>query len=158
MLYIKFDIKDQEKYIIFKKIYDVLYEIKPKEESKPIEFWQEIIPPYAKLFLQGFYKEENILSPLIHESFKSFINYLEFGLEADFIDVTAINSTKSQVRFVALGYPYGGMDKLMIFLKAFDCIPYEIFNGFSVCSLSWNTTYEYSAIELPEKTKAYLKR
>ncbi len=158
MLYIQFEIKDQEKYTIFKKIYDVLYEIKPKEESKPLVFWEETIPEYAKTFLQRFYKLENALSPLVRENFKATVNYLEFGLEADFTNLTMINATTASIGFQALGYPYGGMDRLLIFLKAFDCIPNEVFNGFSVCQLSWDTLYDYSSLDLPKKTATYLKR
>jgi hypothetical protein len=158
MLYIQFDIEDQEKYIIFKKIYDVLYEIKPKEESKPLEFWEETIPEYAKMFLQEFYTLENALSPLVRENFISTVNYLEFGLEVDFTGLIMVNATTTRINFEALGYPYGGMDRLLIFLKAFDCIPNEVFNGFSICQISWDTLYDYSAIELPEETATYLKR
>ncbi|MFT5891211.1 MAG: hypothetical protein ACI9Y7_001312 [Dokdonia sp.] len=158
MLYIQFDIKDQEKYTVFRKIYDVLYEIKPKEESRPLEFWKETIPEYVKTFLQGFYNLENALSNLVRDSFKATVNYLEFGLEADFTGLTMVDATTARIDFEALGYPYGGMDRLLIFLKAFNCIPNEVFNGFSVCQLSWDTLYDYSATELPEKTATYLKR
>lgn len=158
MLYIQFDIKDQKKYAILKKVYEVLYEIKPKEESRPLEFWEAVIPEYAKTFLQSFYKVENSLSQLVRENFKATVNYLEFGLEVDFTGLIMVDVTTVRINFEALGYPYGGMDRLLIFLNAFDCIPNEVFNGFSVCQISWDTLYEYSATELPEETATYLKR
>jgi len=156
MLYIQFEIKNPEKYYAFKKVYKVLFEIKPKGESRPLDFWEEIIPTYVKKFLDGFYKKENALSDLVKEDFTSFVNYLEFGLDADFIDLRILNPTTGHVDFAPLGFPYGGMDKLLIFLKSFDCIPKEIYNGFSVCKLTWTDKYTYESIDLPDKTEAYL--
>ena len=156
MLYIQFEIKNTEKYYAFKKVYKVLYEIKPKQESRPLEFWEDIIPAYSKKFLEGFYKHENARSELVREDFTSMVNYLEFGLDADFIELKILNPTTGQVDFAALGFPYGGMDKLLMFLKSYEFNPKEVYNGFAVCKLNWTSKYAYEAIELPEKTKAYL--
>lgn len=155
MLYIQFEIKNTEKYYAFKKVYKVLYEIKPKQESRSLGFWEEIIPKYSKKYLEGFYKHVNALSDAVQEDFSTMINYLEFGLDADFIDLKILNPTTSQVDFAALGFPYGGMHKLLIFLKSYDFVPKEIYNGSAVCELNWTGKYTYDTVELPEKTKAY---
>lgn len=155
MLYIQFEIKDLAKFEALKRVYNVLFEIKPKEESKPIEFWQEMIPNYAKDFLGGYYEEEKALSMLIPASFTDTINYLEFGLEVDLEGLVQVDETKIRLDYTALSFPYGGMDRLMIFLKAYDCIPCEAYTGFSVVKLNWTSAYDYEATELAEETQLY---
>ena len=153
MLYIKFHIKDQQKFEDFKKIYEVLEEIKPREESKPLSFWKTMFPEYAINVLGNYCNE----TPLSSESFEGFINYLEFGFEADFKELSKPLVETAIITYKPLAFPYGGMERLLVFLKMFDCIPTECYNGFTVYTFKWLSDFDHDAIELPEKTKAYLK-
>ncbi len=156
MLYIQFDITDQYKFEEFKKVYDVLYMIKPKEEGKPIDFWLRLIPDYVKRFLAEYYKEDQNSGEMAPYSFTATINYLEFGLEVDFNNLTQPSPNTGKLEYSALAFPYGGMERLLIFLKAYGLIPNETYNGFAVNQLKWESSFICEATELPDKTTAYL--
>ena len=151
MLYIKFTIDSLDKYKDLKKIYTILEEIKPVETSLDTEEWEVLIPTYAKEIIAKYYHEQ----PISKESFENFINYLEFSLEADFNELSIIDKNKALIKYTPIAYPYGGMERLLVLLRAFDCIPTECYNGFTVYQFKWNSLFDHDAIELPKQTEIY---
>lgn len=155
MLYIQFQIKDQSKFSDFKKVYDILYKIKRKEVGKPLNFWSKTIPEYAKEVFREYYKEEKTERDIDSYGFKATINYIEFGLEVDLDNLIELENGQARLEYTALAFPYGGMDRLLLFLVAYDLIPLESFNGFSVIEFNWVSKFQYDWKELEEKTESY---
>lgn len=156
MLYIKFQIKDPIKFQAFQKVYELLFEIKPKEESRPPEQWNQLFPDHVKEHLAAYYNDDLATPVMQRWSFQDMVNYLEFGLEVDFEYLTT-EGCLGEIGYKALAFPYGGLDRLLIFLKSFDCIPIESYTGFSVVRIAWTGTYEYEATELLKETKSIRK-
>lgn len=121
--------------------------------------YQRLIPEYANEILLEYLKIDNErLEELGIEKKLSIFNYLEFGLEVDFTNLEYNEEQKGIIEFSTLNYPFGGIDRFLIVLKAFDILPTECFDGFNVFRFDWTNNFEYNAHELPEKTAAYIKR
>ena len=62
------------------------------------------------------------------------------------------------VEFSTGNFPYGGMERFIMTLKAFDLNPIECYNGFGVFKFNWKTDYVFEDVDLPERTKEYVAR
>lgn len=154
MLYIDFDIQNQEKFKTLQKVYAVLFEIKPKEDRRPMELWKTLIPPYAQEFIGRYYQDDLSQESEYRWGFTDIVTYMQFGMEVEF-DFLNIEVGTARIGFSAYAYPYGGMDRFLIFLKAYECIPTEAYNGFEVIEFHWEDDFGYSVTEYPEKTALY---
>lgn len=118
-----------------------------------------LIPTYVNKFLQSYLQIDNEkLGALGIQEVLSIFNYLEFDFEVDMDKLEKFNEHSGIVEFSTGNYPFGGLERFLITLKAYDLIPYECFDGFSVCEIKWASDFEYNTPELPEKTKEYLNR
>ena len=155
MLYIDIDIQNPTKFETFKKVYEVLFEIKPKEDRRSLKLWKTLIPPYAQEFIGRYYKDDLNEKPEDRWGFTDMVTYLQFGMEVEF-DYLNIEESTARIGFTAYAFPYGGMDRFLMFLKAYECIPVESYNGFRVIEFHWQGDFAYEVTEQPEKTAAYL--
>lgn len=173
MLYIKFNISAIHKYQDFQKLYRYLDELREKSETtweetleewetpgkyQDQDFWEKLMPAYARSFLGGYFAGDITKRELSSTDLSSIANYLEFGFEVDFDELTLFNPKEGQVNFTALGFPYGGMQRFLMVLKAYGLLPVECYNGFTVYAFDWTTPFDHEPIELPEKTKIYLQQ
>ena len=62
------------------------------------------------------------------------------------------------MEFSTGNFPFGGMERFLMVLKAYDLVPVECFNGFTIYEFDWISEFEHNAIELSEKTIKYLKK
>ncbi len=154
MLYIDFDINDPAKFSTFQQVYHLLDEIKPKEDSRPYSLWKKLIPPHAQNFIGAYYKDDLSDEPEHRWGFRDMVSYLQFGFEVNF-DYLEHDKDRGRIGFSAYAFPYGGMDRFLMFLKAYHCIPTESYNGFEVIRFHWQGDFEYEVTEHPEETKAY---
>lgn len=130
-----------------------------EEEDPEIKRYKDLIPTYANAFFEKYFEVDNAkLGPLGILEVSSMLNYLEYGFEVDMDKLENLNAQSGIVEFSTGNFPYGGMERFLITLKAFGLIPLECYNGFTVYEFDWTSDFEHEAIELPEKTKAYLKR
>lgn len=183
MLYIKFNITQRTKFTDFKRVYDYMITYRkqgysPKDEIIEIDFatateeeisnfWDEdkpkrklfdkIFPDYASSFILGYNAIENQKSIFNNESKVSFIDYLQDGFEVDLNDLKITDNNLGIVKFSTGNYPFGGLDRFFMILKAFELTPTECFNGFDVVKIIWKSDYEYEAQVLTKKTEEYLK-
>ncbi|WP_370477065.1 hypothetical protein [Tamlana flava] len=154
-----------------------------RAESEPLEYinkglepyeqevrrYLSIIPRYAHEFLtkyiqfnhdysdlESIYVEELELYINELEPVSNLLNYLEIGFEVNMDELIKVGDSKGVVRFSTGNFPYGGLDRFLITLKAFDLIPIECFNGFTIFQFDWISMYDYETVNLPEKTKKYL--
>ncbi|SDR98641.1 hypothetical protein SAMN05216503_1605 [Polaribacter sp. KT25b] len=180
MLYIKFAIKSQEKFIAFKEVYNHMcavrkpgYQEEEKtidwetatdeeidhfmDEDKPkIELFNQLFPVYAQEFLRNYFSYDKSKSILVRADILSFFNYLEYGFEVDLDALEKQKENEVIVKFSTGNYPYGGMERFLMTLKAFELNPIECFDGYNVYLFQWTSDYEHDAIILSEKTKEYI--
>ncbi|MCV6630107.1 MAG: hypothetical protein OIF50_09625 [Flavobacteriaceae bacterium] len=179
MLYIQFEIKNNNKYAAFQKLYAHLVAIRqPDFEESPPEFdwdylsdaetvtaleaidtfydedlramqrYQEWIPDEVAAILWQYVGEDE-------ESLGDFWNYLEYGFEVDFDALETSNANRGIICFSTGNYPFGGLDRFLITLGAFELLPNEAFNGFSVIAINWQDPFDFEVTELPDKTARY---
>jgi len=142
MLYIDFKILDHQKFEDLLKIYPVVSDIKAKGERKEIDFWIKLLPDYVK----RYYRMRKL--DRANTNFKNMVEYLQWGLEANLDDLKKTGEDIGRLDFSTGNYPYGGMDRLMVFVNAFDCRPIEIYNGFNVNSVSWISKFNFECQEI----------
>lgn len=181
MLYIKFRIQDQKKFHDFKKVYDHMVMVRQPDfefEEDNISYvdWgtasqeeidayedalerqklaeeerhKKILPLYAQDFLQQMH-ELGIYGYELSELGK----YLEYNFEVNMDALQILNLKTGLVVFSTGNYPFGGLERFTMILKAFNLIAIECFNGFTIYQLDWTSETEYETVELPKKTKRY---
>ena len=69
-----------------------------------------------------------------------------------------LNEDVGIIKLSTGNYPFGGLERFFMTLKAFDLSPIECFNGFTVFEFEWTSEFEYEGIILSEKTKRYLTK
>ena len=79
------------------------------------------------------------------------------GFEVEMDHLKKLDNTIGLVEFSTGNFPYGGMERFLMVLKAFGFIPLECYNGFTIYRFDWTSDFRHEAIDLSEKTKKYLK-
>ena len=185
MLYIKFQILNTAKLREFQKLFDYLVAVRVpgfefesnidnvdwdtisseemdllfNEELQQEKRFEKLLPMYVVEFLENYLKYENEkLGNLGILSITSIFDYLEVGFEVDMNGLENLNNDLGIIKFSTGNYPFGGMERFFMVLKAFNLIPYEIFNGFGVVEIVWQSDFEYNSLEMPDKTAEYLKK
>lgn len=175
MLFIEFDILDENKFKDFEVIFNILKEISLERDFdqsvfKNYTFWLKSLPFYAKTHfnipiveIDETMSEFEILLEGSNETvtynesgkddrkldFHRLIDHLQKNLEVEFNFFERKDESKGKLSFVALGYPYGGMDQLMLFLKSFDLIGTLAETGFGLRKIVWEKEmFDFSFEEL----------
>lgn len=127
------------------------------DEAPEARRYKSLIPEYAHLFI-GHYLQgtHQTVGTLDIDDMLSLFNYLEYGFEVDMNRLEKLEVGFGIVEFSTGNYPFGGLERFFITLKAFGLIPTECFDGFTIATLEWESAFEYTASKLPEKTKQYL--
>lgn len=121
--------------------------------------YQKFIPPYAHQFLESYLERDNdALGELGILDSRSLLNYLEYGFEVFFTKLETQPNSSGRITFETDNYPFGGLERFIMTLLAFDITPTECFDGFAVNAFESLPNSKYNWIELPEQTKAYLKK
>ena len=137
----------------YKKLIDSL------DEDPAEERYKSIIPDYANDFLEKYLGVDNDkLGVLGIQKALSIFNYLEFDFEVYLTRLEKQNEHFGIIEYETDNFPYGGIDRFLMVMKAFELQPKECFDGFTIFEFEWKTDYEYEPIEFPEKTKEYLNR
>ncbi|AKP53304.1 hypothetical protein [Cyclobacterium amurskyense] len=137
----------------YKKLIDSL------DEDPADERYKSIIPDYANDFLEKYLGVDNDkLGVLGIQKALSIFNYLEFDFEVYLTRLEKQNEHFGIIEYETDNFPYGGIDRFLMVMKAFELQPKECFDGFTIFEFKWKTDYEYEPIEFPEKTKEYLNR
>ena len=138
--------------IAVKKLNDYL-DIAPEVHRR-----QAFIPDYATTHLEKYIKADNYkLEALGLQNVDAIFNYLEHGFEVDMDHLEKIDRNIGIIRFSTGNYPFGGIERFIITLKAFGLTPTECFDGFAISKIEWISDTEYKTTELQEKTKVYLQ-
>jgi hypothetical protein len=112
----------------------------------------ELLPIYVNEFLESYLqsKSENLESFGSQDVFSIF-NYLEFGFEVDIDNLKKINERVGVVEFSTGNYPFGGMERFIMTLAAYNLKPVGCFDGFNKCKFNWTSPFEYETIMLSKK-------
>tara|TARA_R110001599_G_scaffold318898_1_gene528612 strand:+ start:12863 stop:13213 length:351 start_codon:yes stop_codon:yes gene_type:complete len=109
--------------------------------------------------LKGYLQDDNEkLGALGIQEVLSIFNYIEFDFEVDMDKLEKFNAQSGIVECSTGNYPFGGLERFLITLRAYGLTSTECFDGFNICEYEWNSNFEYNTTELPERTKAYLNR
>ena len=147
MLYVTFKIKKQEKFEAFQKVYDYMSLVRSADDQEKV----------AVLEIDWDTATEEQIDAFMDEDTPK-LNYLEYSFE---VDLDALDKLKEDVGIIKLStgnYPFGGLERFFMTLKAFDLSPIECFNGFNVFEFDWTSEFDYDGIILSEKTKRYLTK
>ena len=129
------------------------------DEAPQARRYKSLIPDYAHLFMGRYFQgAHQTLETLAIDDMLSLFNYLEFDFEVDMNRLEKLGEASGIVEFSTGNYPFGGLERFFITLKAFGLIPTECFDGFTIAALQWKSAFEYTASELPERTKDYLRQ
>lgn len=185
MLYVKFNIEAYSKYEDFQKLYDHMVQVRQPgfnfEEEEPEIDWDSmspkeiddmvekisnppdpeqarydlLIPDYVKQFYEAFLEFDSTRYGMFGFEPLQVFNYLEFGLEADLTKLQQFDEKTGIIEFAPYGYPYGGMDRLLMTMRAYEFTPIESYNGFDVIEFQWTDDFDYQVTEFPERTQKY---
>lgn len=128
-------------------------------DQKP-EFhrYNEKIPSYVHDFLKSYLqfdaKKSGYLAALDPISI---FNYLECGFEVDMDSLEKHNEEYGIIRFSTGNYPFGGLERFFITLKAYEITPLECYDGFTTNQIKWHSNFEYEETEFPKRKKGILK-
>ena len=127
----------------------------PEPEEKR---YKELFPDYAHTFLQSYIGYDKSRAGEYGFNTLGIFNYLEFSFETDMNNLEKLDEHHGKVEFSPHGFPYGGMERFLMVLKAFGLTPTECYNGFTVYKFNWTSDFTHEAIELPKETEAYRKK
>ncbi len=117
---------------------------------------KELLPNYVNEFLESYLQSESEnLESFGSQSVFSIFDYLEFGFEVDMDNLKKINERFGIVEFSTGNYPFGGMERFIMTLAAYNLKPVTCFDGFNDCKFSWTSRFEYDVIILPKKQSPF---
>ncbi|GGG45031.1 hypothetical protein [Bizionia arctica] len=119
---------------------------------------KELMPNYVTVFLESYLQSdsENLESFGSYDVFSIF-NYLEFGFEVDMESLKKINEHLGIVAFSTGNYPFGGMERFLMTLAAYNLKPVACFDGFHECELIWRSRFDYESVILLKKQNGLQK-
>lgn len=122
------------------------------QQAEPEKYrCKELFPSYVNEYIKDFFKEENNnIEQLGNLDTLSIFNYLEYGFEVDMSNLKKINQDTGIVEFSTGNYPFGGLDRFIITLAAYNLKPIMCFDGFNKCEITWNSLYQYNLNILPK--------
>lgn len=119
--------------------------------------YQELIPSYASSYIEKYLEHtQEKTTPISESDAVSIMNYLEWDFEVNMDQLEKTESNMAAVKFSTGNLPFGGLDRFIMTLKAYDLVSTECFNGFSIIDFNWINDFEFETKELQEKTKIYL--
>lgn len=120
-------------------------------DKSTLKRYRKLIPRYVNRFIESHIQYVNKTKEPISESQTiDFLKYLEWDFEVDMDCLEEIDANFGIVKFSTSNFPFGGLDRFIITLKAYDLIPIEAFNGFSIIKFNWVSNFEFKSVELKE--------
>ncbi|GLB49380.1 hypothetical protein [Neptunitalea lumnitzerae] len=104
------------------------------------------IPEYVNELLHIYVGAKEETEDGLNSEVLSIFNYLESGFEVDFKEsIKEVNHMK-MITFTSGNYPFGGLERFLIVLKAFTLLPYECNDGFGIQEIEWISDFKYRYI------------
>jgi len=118
------------------------------EQVEPEKYrCKALFPDYVNSFLKTYLRAEYENFDLENEpDVVPIFNYLEYSFEVDMNNLKKTNKHMGIVEFSTANYPFGGMERFIITLAAYDLKPVTCFDGYNVCDFSWTSQFKYVSI------------
>ncbi|WP_237274946.1 hypothetical protein [Tenacibaculum ovolyticum] len=147
--YIEFELIDNEKFKDLLKVYNIIANLKSKQENESDNFWLNTFPNYSLKYYSFTNKD---LKPEFETAefndenwhFFSMTTHLVEDIEIELLECVDMENGKGRLNFNAYSYPYGGTDGLTTFLNSFGFKATEIDDGGDIYTAKWisNTKYK----------------
>lgn len=157
--YIKFSIPDDAYFRDMRVAFNAFKKAKNNQEPQSDEFWLNVFPDYA---LQQFsflehdvkpsFKTADYDSPFIWH-FYALTELLSVNYEIEYADCFNLSENEGQLEYEPYSYPYGGITGLIVFIKAFNCIPTLIDDGTSLYSIDFLENGDFTITDLNNPVK-----
>ena len=138
----------------YQEYFDAILEV--KEDTSQLKRYERFIPEYANGFIESYIAYDKRVAGGFGYKKMDIFNYLEVDFEVEMDHIEAFNDSTGIVKFSTGNYPFGGIERFIYTLKAFELQPIECFDGFAVNELNWETDFVYELVNLPEKTSQYI--
>ena len=146
--YIEFEFSEDQKYLDLKNAFEEFGTLRNGENIKDDKYWLDAFPDYAK---RKFYFAESDLKPAFGTAeltdstwhFYSLTALMQYDYQIDYKEIFKLTDKTGRLEFAPYEYPYGGITGLLIFVRAFDCIPYRIDEGSEVFAVRWNSDSDF---------------
>jgi len=153
-LYIDFTINDKNKFRDLVQTCEVIVSCRKTRDSKTDEFWLQTFPDHA--LKNYFFGPKDIVQPSFGTAdiegfiwhFYSMIDYLVKNLDVTLLECQQIEDDRGRLEFYPNGYPYGGIEGLIMFLQSFGCYATKIDEGSALYKVKWISDTEYKLIEI----------
>jgi hypothetical protein len=135
--YIEFNFTIKEQLQAFVQLFDKIKDIRSNEKE------YEIIPLLALV-------PENVLDFFTEEDrvggwkIQNLIQFLIDDLDVSYLTVFEKDHNIGRLEFESNGYPYGGPDSLIILLRSFGLMPFEVDEGADIYRIRWTSDYEFT--------------
>ncbi len=125
------------------------------EQVEPEKYrCKELLPGYVNVFLDSYLQSESEnLESFGSQDVLSIFNYLEYGFEVDMDNLKRINNYSGIVEFSTGNYPFGGLERFIMTLAAYNLKSVSCFDGFNECEVNWISPFEYDTVILPKKKR-----
>lgn len=151
--YIEFDIQSDKNFIDLKQIFELIKEAKNTGQPQPDEFWFSHFPEYS---LTHFYFLDSDKKPSFKTAdksefiwhFYSLTSLLQKDYDIKYSDCFKLSDNSGRLEYVPLGYPYGGMTGLIVFISSFNCRPSIINDGTSLYQISFKGNDDFVILDL----------
>lgn len=146
--YIEFEFAEDQNFFDLKRTYKEFGTIGNGENVKNDKYWLDTFPNYAK---RKFYFADSDLKPAFKTAeltdstwhFYSLTALMQYDYQIDYKEVSKLTDKIGRLEFAPYEYPYGGITGLLIFVRAFDCIPYRVDEGSEVFVVRWNSDSDF---------------
>ena len=146
--YIEFEIDEDQKYLDLKNTYEEFCAIRNGENVKDDKYWLDTFPSYAK---KKFYFTDSDLKPTFKTAkltdstwhFYSLTALIQYDYQLDYREAFKLTDKTGRLEFAPYEYPYGGITGLLIFVRAFDCIPYKVDEESGIFTVRWNSDIDF---------------
>jgi len=157
--YIKFCVPDDACFQDLKVAFNAFKSAKNNQEPQSDKFWLNVFPDYA---LRRFSFLEHDVKPSFKTAdydnpftwhFYSLTELLSVNYEIEYADCFKLSENEGQLEYDPYSYPYGGITGLIIFIKAFKCIPTRIDDGTSLYGIDFLDNGDFSITDLNDPAK-----
>ena len=148
---------DEDRFNDLTELLNLISTSKKSGDFKSDKYWLGQFPDYT---LKHYYFADSDLKPGFETSraeggtwhFYSMTEHLVENLDIEFLECKNNKDGRARLEFYALGYPYGGIGGLTMFLNSFDFRATEIDEGGGVYSVNWISETQFELKEI--KTSA----
>jgi hypothetical protein len=160
--YVEFEILNEISFNDLTRTYKEITDAKNSAQPREDEFWLAAFPDYVIkrfYFIEGDkvpgYKTDKKTKNNWH--FYALTSLLQTNYDLEYKELKRTGLT-GRLEYYPFGYPYGGVEGLIIFIEAFGCKPTKIDDGTGVYQVDWITPDKFKLTEINESGESFMKK